>query len=87
MTPLRTAAYRLIYLLRTPDHPNTDAAVVDLWDMARTNPANDDESLVSLAMSLADRVTDVRHFGAKADEAMLAVRCFVMADKALTDSF
>jgi hypothetical protein len=84
MTPLQTAAYSLIRLLKHPENPGIDAAAVRLWDIARES--DDDESLVALAITLADKVSNMLHFDGSADDALLALRCFVSADAALTNS-
>jgi hypothetical protein len=84
MTPLQTCTYSLIALLKNPENPGIDAAVVRLWDIARQS--DDDESLGALGISLADKVSNMRHFDGSADDAQMALRCFVSADAALTNN-
>jgi hypothetical protein len=63
-----------------------NAAIVSVWDAAWANVDHEDESLVSLAETLADKVVDFYLYGGDMESVDLAARCFVMADFYITTS-
>jgi hypothetical protein len=87
MSVLQDRARGLIRLLAEDNEytPAVNTAVVAVWDAAWKNADNEDASLVSLAITLADRVTDFYLYDGTAEKLDLAARCFLMADLAITN--
>ena len=80
MTPLQSAAYRLIKAVQNKNADLIDPAICAIWDASR---GDEDPTRVALAMKLADVVNDLVNNHGTDEDALIALRCWLMADKAL----
>jgi hypothetical protein len=83
MSALQESSRELIRLIaKHNEYDAVASAISAVYEAARDN-TEDDESLVSLAMTLADNVAAYHLFGKPIDDLHLSVRCYVMAEFAL----